>query len=308
MEILKGRSMDRQQEIEEFKRNINLALYAEDFGYSLDKNKSSTNTFILKSAEDALVVSINRNSHWQYFNSNNDAKDQGTIIDFLQNRTALNFGQIRKKLREFSGYREGFQTPIPIVDKTDINRVKNFIKHCKPVVENEYLYSRDISFETLNAPLFKNRILEGYKGAAIFPHYGHDGITSYEVTNKDFKHFPDFGKRGLWLSRAPTQVDRVVFLESPVEALSYYQYHKEPVNTLLVSGSGNWSKSADALILVLAEKYRSAVLVAGFNNDKGGYLQTERLEKILSSEFKLTKEYPIGDGADWNKLLNIEEN
>src|SRR5580704_4898468 len=96
-------------ELDSFKR-IDLRAYAASQGYALDKRESSRSSAVMRHANgDKIVIKINAsNGRYGYF-SVRDEKDNGTIIDFLQNREKLNFGEIRKELRPWAG-----AAPLPV--------------------------------------------------------------------------------------------------------------------------------------------------------------------------------------------------
>lgn len=302
--------MDRNQEIEFFKTKVNLVSFVESFSFERDLKKSSRHNFVMKKDDETLIISINKASgHWQYFNSL-DSNDKGSIIEFIQNRKSLNLGQVRKELRDFLNinhpvYSAPYENKKPL-NKVNIKKIKAFIHHREICLSNDYLLSRLITEQTIQSNIFKGRILEGYKGAVIFPHFNEEGVSSYEVNNKDFKHFPEEGMKGLWLSRTPEFIQEIIFIESPIEGLSYYQYFKEPTNILLVSGSGNWSKEADKLIIKLIDKNPNSKIKAAFNNDKGGHLQYERLVTLLENKAPVIKFFPDQQGSDWNKKLRTK--
>ncbi len=295
--------MDRQQELEYFKTSLNLVDYATTFGYEVDKVKSSKNHIVLKSGSDVLIVSVNSDGVWQYFNSQ-EKGDRGTIIEFLQQRRSLNLGQVRKELRLFGNIQQPVTRPTYSKPQRQINipKVKAFLKHRTSCKSNAYLNSRGITDQTIRHPAFAGRILDGYKGAVIFPHINEEGFCSYEVCNQDFKHFPDFGEKSLWVSRTPDQLYSVVFVESSIEALSYFQYFDEPENTLFVTGSGNWSEKADQLIIRLIKKHQPNSIKAAFNNDAGGTRQFERLSNILDQS-QIDRQIPPDGINDWNSLI-----
>jgi len=95
----KGRKfMGRESELEDFKKVINLSHYAAGQGYELDRSSSSRNSAIMQSGADKIVIARNTNNHWIYF-SVSDENDNGSIIDFVQNRQRMDLGQVRKELR-----------------------------------------------------------------------------------------------------------------------------------------------------------------------------------------------------------------
>lgn len=93
----------RTQEIDDFKRQINLTEYAATQGYVLDRKESSRNSVTMRGpGGDKIIIGKDANSgHWVYFSVRNDA-DHGTIVDFIQNRQRMALGEARKALRPWS--------------------------------------------------------------------------------------------------------------------------------------------------------------------------------------------------------------
>lgn len=88
-------------ELERFKREINLVAFAEAQGYELDRQESSRSSVVMRhSGGDKIVIATNENGHGIYF-SVRDETDNGSVIDFLQYRQGLSLGHVRKALREW---------------------------------------------------------------------------------------------------------------------------------------------------------------------------------------------------------------
>lgn len=85
-------------ELETFKRNIDLSRYAASLGYTADRKRSWSGSKFMRYGADKIIVSRNRNGHHIYW-STDDPNDSGTIIDFAQRRKSLSLGGIRKELR-----------------------------------------------------------------------------------------------------------------------------------------------------------------------------------------------------------------
>lgn len=89
----------RNNELEQFKRQINLVEYAQTMGYHLDRKESSQSYKVLRHDNgDKIMVATNQSGHDIYFSIRDD-RDNGSIIDFVQKRTETSLGQIRKTLR-----------------------------------------------------------------------------------------------------------------------------------------------------------------------------------------------------------------
>jgi hypothetical protein len=98
-------------ELERFKRDVNLTELAASLGYHvIQRGRSAAGAWRGSVAssismrhpdnDDKVVIRRDRDGHWTYF-SVRRARDNGTVIDFLQNRGARTLGEIRKQLREW---------------------------------------------------------------------------------------------------------------------------------------------------------------------------------------------------------------
>ena len=87
----------------DFKRRINLTLYAATYGYVLDRRSSSRNSAVkTHPAGDKIVVAKKEDGHWVYF-SVRDPSDHGSIIDFVQRRDGGTLAEVRAMLRPWAG-------------------------------------------------------------------------------------------------------------------------------------------------------------------------------------------------------------
>jgi hypothetical protein len=253
-----------------------------------------------------LIVSVNPgNGHWRWFNPV-DESQSGTVVDFLQVVEQISLGEVRKILREW------MRMPAPSIPTIDRPRaqkknrgeVVEFLARFKPVETSSYAESRGITQETLTALPFQGRILKGFKGALIFPHWDGYGLCGYEVKTFGFTSFSSKGYKSLWVSRVPSTLEQIVIAESGIEALSYYQA-TSPKHTLFASAGGNWSKDVADRLHNLMKRFPNACVVGAFNNDNGGYRQSERLSEIaLAAGSAYRSDLPPVEGADWNDTVN----
>ncbi len=225
----------RQQEIDDFKRRINLTEYAAAQGYVLDRKESSRNSVTMRGPDgDKIIIGKDANSgHWIYFSVRNDA-DNGTIIDFVQNRFQEGLGEVRKALRPWVGSSpqsprrpapESFVGDVEPISR-DLARIRAQFAAMQPVRAHPYLErERCISAAVLTDPRFAGKIYIDRHGNAVFPHRDRDGLCGFELRNTRFKGFAKGGQKGLWYS-APTSGDRnLVITESAIESLSYHALH-----------------------------------------------------------------------------------
>lgn len=306
---------NREAELLKFKTDINLAEFAISYGFSIDFEKCTKaniqreKNIVLKNGRDTILVS--RDHTWKFWDTSRDKlthKDVGgDIISFVQwQRPGLNIGEVRKELRSHSSALP--PTPTKQQNKTqtpekNIEAVRTFISQRKPAQASPYIEGRGISKETINHGLFKNKILVGFNGAVIFPHHDASGLCGYEYRGPDIRGFSKDGIKGLWYSQIPSQLDKIIFTESSIEALSHYQLNK-PENVAYFSAGGNWTPETGQLIQRVMKKYSDAKIVAAFNHDNGGLIQTNKLE-LLAKEIGsvVIREMPKIKGQDWNQAL-----
>src|SRR4051812_14489178 len=95
--------LERDTELELFKRRINLTEYAAGHGYCLVRDKRGRTSVVMENTTgDKVVLARDVDGHWIYFSVHNDA-DNGSIVDFVQNRQGGSLGDVRKELRPWIG-------------------------------------------------------------------------------------------------------------------------------------------------------------------------------------------------------------
>ena len=105
-----GRLVSRQDdELERFKREVNLTELAASYGYLLaDRARSAAGKWHGSTVasvsmrhtvtDDKIVIRRDLDRHWTYFSVRDD-RDNGTVVDFLQRRHARRLGAVRVELR-----------------------------------------------------------------------------------------------------------------------------------------------------------------------------------------------------------------
>jgi len=72
--------LERSEELEQFKTQINLSEYAAACGCVLDRRSSSRNSAVMRHPNgDKLIVAVGKEGHWVYFSFRDDS-DNGTIV------------------------------------------------------------------------------------------------------------------------------------------------------------------------------------------------------------------------------------
>jgi hypothetical protein len=296
-------------ELDSFKR-IDLRAYAASQGYALDRRESSRSSAVMRHANgDKIVIKINASDgHYVYF-SVRDEKDNGTILDFLEHREKLNFGEIRKQLRPWTG-----APPLPVprfepmqaCSKDRLGVETAYAKMpdtlCHPYLENE----RALPSSLLQDERFADRIRTDARGNAIFPHFDGDGLCGFEKKNSGFTGFSAGGTKGLWLSHELPGDNRFAFFESAIDALSHAVLFPE-AHTRYASIGGKPNPVQPELIrAAIARMPSGAEIVAAMDADEDG----RKLNKLVRRAFELTgrgdlrfRIHEPSGFKDWNDML-----
>lgn len=305
-----------QEELENFKKDIDIVDYAKKLGYEVDIEKDSKNYRALKKEKDVVIVSrLSTGQSW-YFNQH-DPEDKGSVIDFVKTRQNANLGQTRQLLRNFSNSPEFTPTanyipPSKPLQQSESQRneiMAEYLKLDKKLYDPSYLHSRGISNETLSNQAFQGRIFnttvidkehnKTYVNTA-FPIYDKDGMISLEQKNKDFKAVLENtpAGNGVWISGntegdKSKKLDKLVISESGIDSLSYHQlHHKKGENAMYVATGGNTTEAKTELIQQIIDKRKPTEVVAAVDNDPAG----SRYRINFLNSLQSPREYKEVDG------------
>jgi len=310
--------MHRNNELEQFKGQINLVEYAQTLGYQVDRTESSQNSKVLRHDNgDKIVVATGQNGHGIYFSVRDD-RDNGSIIDFVQKRTGANLGQTRKALRPWINGAEAPQQqqrhhePKPVPTSRDRQQVILAYAKTEPVQHHAYLALRGIEDSTLADPRFAGMVRQDTRGNAIFPHHDSEDLVGYELKNNSFTGFARGGTKAIWHSNNLATAKRVVIVESAIDGLSHAQLHKN-LNTAYLSVGGQMSEHQQALLRKVFEHAanREADIIIATDNDPGGDSLAEAIQNLFPAHGQFSRSVPAR--KDWNddlqhKQLPHEEN
>ncbi|OFY32118.1 MAG: hypothetical protein A2309_13865 [Bacteroidetes bacterium RIFOXYB2_FULL_35_7] len=275
------------QELDTFKRK-DLTAFIASHGWTFDKNGSTALYSVLRKGEEKIIVHLEKNGHYVYCNAHN-TMDSGTIIDFVQKYVIEknNLGEVRNYIRGNSG-------ALPLSSKMNISEqpvIHNILDHYKlsELSDTAYLKSRGLTETALFSATFKNRIFnrdhvtpDGKKFTnTVFPMYNKEQIVALEQKNYNL-HAPSLAGSqksiGLWRSNynPKKSIDKIIFTEAPVDALSFYEltlFKKE--NNLYLSSCGAPSQQQYILtgeFLSGKKNIKNTSFHIGFDNDKSGMM------------------------------------
>ena len=293
---------NRTDELEHFKRDINLPEYLSSEGYIQDKSLSSRNSVVMRNDHDKLIVATGKDGHGIYFNVKND-RDSGTIIDFIQNRRSANLGEVRVELRQYLREPKYAQKRIekPIPTTSDRQRIIKDYAKTKPTEQHAYLAKRGISSDVLKDPRFTGRVRTDDRGNAIFPHYDRQGLSGFEMKNEGFTGFSKGGQKGLWISNNINHADQVFIVESAIDALSHAKLFPQK-QAAYISVGGQMSQHQKELIRRYFNKTTAKGITLSTDRDQAGEELAKELSNLAPKELNLNRAVPK-QGKDWNDAL-----
>ena len=313
------RPFSRQDELEQFKSQINLCDYALSLGYEVDTGQSSRGSVTIRNTiGDKLIVSRGLNRHWKYFNVHDD-RDQGTIIDFIQFRDRCSLGEVRKRLRDWVGRssfdaQPNYQSPELLPSVHDPQQVLNAWNRAIPISATQaYLHQeRQIPSSILSAPIFQDRIRSDHRKNALFAHYNSTGICGYEIKNRGFTGFSPGGQKGFFCSRPQRDDKELIICETAIDLLSYATLFGTKQKRF-ISTAGQISPLQKSLLRRAADRMPThSKIILAMDNDEAGRKLTQAIQEMLQSKNisskRILRNLPTDDGADWNDILRASPN
>jgi len=267
-------------DFDRIKREIDLEqLTIEVFGYQVVKAKSSVRQRVLAHPASGDILIITKTSEGEpdwYFNPQ-VSSDKGTVIDLILFRTGHDWKAVKEIVenRRFSVPNfpsERKQKPANLSQQT-------FQPHFLPLTDTEFLTSRGIHAQTIQAPVFKDRIFNwkarGYVNTA-FPIYRGKTIVGAVIRNKTFKGYAPGSKKneGCWFSSLENLNGRpkqIIITESALDALSFYQLTPSQ-NSIYLSTGGTLSQQQFNWLQLMIESMRPSLIVCANDRDKAGQM------------------------------------
>lgn len=300
----------RKEELERFKRDIDLRLFAAEFGFQIDARESSPSGTVMRGPGDAKIrISKDGQNQFVYWNAH-DPADKGTIIQFVQYRTCDNLGELRKRLRPWLGV-SGVApvsrvNPLPPLQpaRADIEAVQARFAAMRPLEGGQHSYlnrDRSLPAPLLASPRFADRIRVDERTNAIFPHFNRAGVCGWEAKNHAFTGFSPRGVKGLWVSRIEAGDTALIFAESAIDAISYAAVKPDP-HARYVSIAGQVSDEQVGLAVGAIQRLRSGTVVLAFDQDAAGGQLVERFRAVFRearrTDLRLRVDQP--EAGDWN--------
>ena len=295
------------QELHKFKTNINLAEYVTSFGYIKDRKKSSLNAPVMTNKEtgDKIVIGKdNKDGHFVYFNTYND-NDNGTIIDFIKNRTNENLGFIRKRCRAW------LENPNPIEQINIKVSTKNAVKIAN-IWHNLKVESPIKPMWGLNRTYLKKLAempnVKCSNDKFYFMLSNLSGICGIERRNEEEKGIIKGSIKGLFANGKLKDAKRIIIFESPIDLMSYCALGKTKEYDYFLATMGSIGEGAKESLITIFTRNKDAKIIFCTDNDDGGLKIDLVLNKIIKEvdgdTDRVSKDKP--KEKDWNDELKIK--
>lgn len=290
------------------KQAISLPEYAASCGYELDKRKSTKNSLVMSQRNNDKIVISKPGEVWVYF-SVYDESDNGTIIDFVKNRSDKSLYEVGKELEQWLGIASNKPMQYASLLKKsryDPARIGRLFRYCQPVMAHPYLEKRGITSDIVKSQRFYSRILKDQFGNVVFPHLSKGNICGLELVNDQTHLFVRGSEKTLWRSNHFLNDDTLIISETPIDAISYQMLHCLMTAFYTATCGGFSAKQADIIRKIISELAWIKEVILITDNDPGGDQITRRLEKLIdqtSFSGSVKRHSPKKRGCDWNDVL-----
>ncbi len=297
-------------EFSRFKHEINFIQYAQSLGYEIDQKKTTRRSVAMYQGHSDKIIVSKKNGTWIYF-SVYDQCDNGTIIDFIQNRSQKSLLETGKELQLWmDGFVEqSLSSPsINLSDDTtyDPARIKKLFNYYSLARNHAYLKNRGITQQVLKSSRFADRVFQDKYKNAVFPHFKNGQACGLELKGENISLFVRGSEKTLWRSNIFKSDDCLVIAEAPIDAISYQILHNLST-AFYVATSGGFSKNQSDMIKSFIEDFNQfKEITIATDNNAGGDQITERLYRIIQeTKFNghIKRHSPDQSGQDWNDVL-----
>jgi hypothetical protein len=297
--------MNDPNELEVFKRDIDLRVFAAGFGYAEDEKESWNRETVMRGATDKISIRLDQDGHWVYYSLRGE-NDRGSILDFVMQRRRLNFGQARKFVRVWTGKPRPDVPEFKALEPTppkDLAKVRAEWAGMKPLEYHRYLEEeRGIPLPVLLSSRFDGRVRVDVRSNAVFPHYDVDGLCGFEKRNWDFKGFAEDGEKGLWVSRTTPEDRAFVIGESAIDGFSYAALFPALLARYASIAGGLNPRQPDLIARALKRMPQGSEIVCITHRDNDGDRYAVVIESVAPVGLTFRRHLP-NDVKDWNDVL-----
>lgn len=305
-------------EVERLRESVSCAVVLENLSpsWKLDRAESTRDSLKYRRGKGEIIIVNHGGRGW--WDAGGTAK--GDVFALVQHlRPGLNFGQVRKLLRDYVGLPPAFPAYQPARPQEGVvTPAAERWRKAGALTPNSrawhYLSERRaLPAKILHVGTAWDAIREGGFGSAWFAHRGHGGeLTGFEMRSCDFRGFAKGGDKSLfrlpgWARDEAGEVRRIAVAEAPIDALSLAALEGLAGDTLYVAtGGGMGPLTIEALtqLLAAAALIPGSALLAATDNDETGRRYAGHLADLAGTAgVGFQRLRPWHDLKDWNDVL-----
>ncbi|QDJ12257.1 Hypothetical protein HVPorG_03886 (plasmid) [Roseomonas mucosa] len=285
--------------------------------WRLDRAESTRNCLKYRRGKGEIILVTHGGRGWWDPGSTTARGDVFNLVQHLQ--PGLNFGQVRKLLRDFIGIAPSYpahertrEHEAPTVSVTERWAKRRPVWRGSPTWR--YLTdTRRLPGIVVTASIRHEVLREGPQASAWFAHRDHAGhLTGIEIRGPEYRGFSAGGDKTLFrlpgavpASRLP--VTRLAVTEAPIDAMSLAAIERLRGDTLYLGTAGGMGPHTLEALGQLLEGLAgnpAARVVAAFDADTQGERYTGFLEEMAAKAGVATERLTPPDGwNDWNQVL-----
>jgi Protein of unknown function (DUF3991)/Toprim-like len=301
-------------EIEELRDKVHCAVVLERTPppWKLDRKESTRLSLKYRRGKGEILIVSHAGRGW--WDPTSDAK--GDVFGLVQRlEPGLNFGHVRKRLREFAGLSPRF----PPVDraggrKNPDRSVAERWAERKAVWPNSPTWRYLARQRWLPSPIIEAAsaagvLREGPGGSAWFPHLDDHGVVAHvDVRGPTYKGSLTGGAKSLFrLAAKGPPLPRLVLAEAAIDALSVAAIQRLRKDTLYVAtggGMGPGTIAALEALLASIAMFPGGLLCSAADANGPGDRFADR-HRSLAEKFRVpfARLRPPIEGGDWNDVL-----
>jgi hypothetical protein len=298
-------------EIEQLRAAVSCAVVLERRGYRLDEQESSRRSLKYRRGKGETVI-VNHDGHGWWDTGSTAKGDVFTLVQYLD--PGLNFGQVRRELRDLVGIAPTFQPTERITrDKGEHVPPELLWTARKPVTEGSPVWNyltreRGLPPEIVNAATRTDALRDGPYASAWFAHRdADDQVTGIEMRGPNYRGFSRDGDKTLFRLQpgheAPT---RLAVTEAPIDAMSLAVLEGMRKDTLYVGTAGGMGPRTIAALgrelTALADRPGAVMLAATDADPAGDKYAAYLTELAAAANVPAQRAVPAGH-KDWNDAL-----
>jgi hypothetical protein len=304
--------MSTDMEVQQLRASTHCATVLEKLvpGWKLDKRESTRHCLKFRRGPGEILIINHGGRGW--WDPQSEAK--GDVFDLVQRlRPSLNFGMVRRELRQLAGIAPSYPT-------LELRRSRERIPMGSRWQERPRLTHGSRTWRyladhralppcVLVAATAADVIREGPSGSAWFAHRDGDGaITGIEMRGPKFRGFTANGTKPLFrLPGSSGRIVRIVLGEGPITVTSLAAFERLRADTLYAATGGGMGPETIAAIQALLASLvgePSASLVSAADNDAAGKRHAARHEALaLEAQVRFERLPPPNGLKDWNDVL-----